>query len=159
MTVFQHKLTSTATITATREQVWAALTDPDLVARITPQVRSIAADGEHWTWQMSGFEAVGVKLAPCFRVRMSYVEPERISWVGDPAPGSRERVSTDGLYTLGDAADGNTDLYIELTVKADLPLPGLSRPAVTTTMSRTMAVMGDRFSKNLLDHLGAKTVA
>lgn len=158
MTVFRHKLTSTATITASREQVWAALTDPDLVARITPQVSGITADGDHWTWQMSGFEAVGVKLAPCFRVKMSYHEPERISWVGDPAPGSKDRVTTDGLYTLGEAAGGNTDLYIELVVKADLPLPGLSKAAVTTAMGRTMAVMGDRFSKNLLDHLGATTV-
>ena len=43
---------------------------------------------------------------------------------------------------------------MEITV--DLPFPGLVRPAVTTAMKGVVAVMGQRFSHNLLQHLGAR---
>ena len=44
---------------------------------------------------------------------------------------------------------------MEITV--DLPFPGLLRPAVTTAMKGVVALMGQRFSHNLLAHLGATT--
>jgi hypothetical protein len=40
----------------------------------------------------------------------------------------------------------------------DLPLPKLSSKAVTATMKGVVAKMGDRFSANLLERLGAEEV-
>ena len=55
--------------------------------------------------------------------------------------------------------DAGTRLTTSLEITLDLPLPKVSRPAVRATMSTVIDQMGDRFSRNLLDHLGAEEVA
>ena len=44
-----------------------------------------------------------------------------------------------------------------MAISVELPFPGLTRPAVTTAMKGVVALMGQRFSHNLLEHLGART--
>ena len=47
-----------------------------------------------------------------------------------------------------------TALKISLTLEVELPLPRRAAPAVRRVMQATMTRMGDRFSTNLLRHLG-----
>ena len=54
MTRFSAKTEATAVVKATRQEVWDLLVDPDAIAEMTPFVRQITADGEHWRWKMSG---------------------------------------------------------------------------------------------------------
>jgi len=54
---------------------------------------------------------------------------------------------------------GGTHLKISLTLHVDLPLPRMAEPTVVGAMSATMARMGERFSTNLLRHLGVSEVS
>ena len=46
-------------------------------------------------------------------------------------------------------------LATDLTITLDLPLPGSPGAAVRATMRKVIDTMGDRFTPNLLGHLGA----
>ncbi len=153
MNLFTARTEARAVVHAGREQIWAALTDPALVARMTPFVRSIEADGEHWRWEMTSLQVLGVGVASAFTERMTFTDLERIEFRHDPPPGRQERTGVHGWYDLSDG-DGGTRLATSLEVAVELPLPRVSSPAVTTTMKGVMATMGQRFSHNLLDHLG-----
>ena len=48
-----------------------------------------------------------------------------------------------------------THLETSMAITVDLPFPGVLRPAVVTAMKGVIAVMGQRFSHNLLSHLRA----
>ncbi len=142
-----------AVVAADRQAIWDVLVDPLLIARMTPFVKQIDADGHAWSWQMSGLEVLGVGLAPAFTEKMTFTDLEHIDFAHDPPSGRVERTGVNGWYDLSEA-DGGTLLRTSLEVVVELPLPRLSSPAVTTAMKGVMATMGDRFSKNLLDHLG-----
>ena len=158
MSRFSADTRAEAVITATRAQVWDALSDPGLVAELTPYVRSIRADGDHWVWRMAGLNVLGVEVAPSFTERMSLDEPRRIEFRHDPPAGATERSGVEGWYSL-EEADAGTRLVTSMEITLDLPLPKASRPAVKAVMNRVIAQMGDRFSKNLLVHLGAEETA
>ncbi len=158
MTRFSAETTAVAVITASRAEIWAVLTDPDQVARMTPFVRRITADGDHWLWELSGLKVAGIGLAPAFTELVTYDEPRRIEFHHDPPSGAPERAGVDGWYSLEEAAEG-TRLETSLAITLDLPLPRMSGPAVRSAMQGVVAQMGDRFSANLLDHLGAEQVA
>jgi hypothetical protein len=79
----------------------------------------------------------------------------RIEFTHDPPAGQSERAAVNGYYALSDAP-GGTHLETSLEVCTDLPLPKLSSGPVRSTMKGVMASMGDRFSKNLLEHFGVK---
>ena len=142
-----------------RERVWAALTDPSLVAAFTPFICTITVQGEdHWIWHLSGLQVLGKGFSATFTERMTLEDGKRIEFTHDPPRGAKERAGVHGWYALSDV-DGRADavrLETSLDICVDLPLPKLSGPAVRTAMKGVMATMGDRFSKNLLDHLGAK---
>ena len=57
------------------------------------------------------------------------------------------------MYDLTPHEDA-TDLHIDLTLSVDLPLPGLTRPAVETIMLTSMRTTGRRFATNLYELLG-----
>lgn len=135
-----------------RQLIWDILVDPDLVARFTPFVKRIVGDGEHWRWSMSGLEVLGVGFTPVFTERMTLTDLERIEFKHDPPQGEKERAGVNGWYALSEV-EGGTWLETSLDICASLPLPRISSPAVTAAMKGVMATMGDRFSKNLLDHL------
>jgi hypothetical protein len=155
---FSSTTTSTAIVPASRTAVWKVLTDPDLLPDLTPLLRTIEVVGDEnghplWQWQMSGIDVLGVKVAPCFTERMELTPEERIDYHHAPPAGADERASVEGWYTLTDHEEG-VELGISLTISMRLPLPRVSAPAVTRVMDGVMARTGDRFSANLLRHLG-----
>ena len=154
MAVFSAKTSAQADVAAERAAIWKALVDPDLVARLTPFVKEIRAEGDHWRWQLSGLDLLGRKLAPAFTERMVFEEQRRIEFHHEPPDGTPERAGVNGWYDLSEGPDGTTRLETSLEICLDAPLPKVSGPAVRAAMKGVMATMGDRFSKNLLDHLG-----
>ncbi len=157
MTRFSVSTASTATVDADRQRVWAALTDPDLVVRLTPYLSSIDADserGEHrWTWHLVRIPLLGSMVSPSFTEVMTYDEPSRIDFVHDPER-TDEKAGVDGRYVLKEAREG-TDLSIDLAITVELPFPKVARPAVHAAMRAVIATMGARFSHNLVRHLAA----
>ena len=145
---------STAVVAADRERIWAVLTDPVLLPRLTPLLRSIETDGDVWRWEMSRIPVLGVSISPCFTEQMKFDEPRRIDYHHAPPPGAKERTGAEGCYELTEVA-GGTRLAISLTIDADLPLARATGPAVRQVMRTVMKGMGDRFAANLLRHLGA----
>jgi len=155
MATFSSSTRSGATVTASVHEVWDALTDPTLVARMTPFLQAVRAEGEHWVWQMTKVPVLGKSFSFTFRERMDFDPKERIHFTHDPAPGSDESAGVLGWYALKEHPKG-TRLETSMEITVDLPFPGLLRPAVETAMKGVIAVMGQRFSHNLLQHLGAK---
>jgi carbon monoxide dehydrogenase subunit G len=157
MTRFSADTRAEAVVTASRAEIWAALTDPALVADLTPFVRRITAAGDHWRWELSGLKVLGVGIAPAFTELMTYDEPERIEFRHDPPDGESERAGVAGWYALTDV-DGGTRLVTSLEITLDLPLPRASSRAVKAAMGGVIDQMGERFSKSLLAHLNAEEV-
>ena len=153
MARFTATTESEAVVPADRMEIWDALTDPDLLPRLTPLLRKIDAEGDMWTWHMTRIAALGVSISPSFTESMSFDEGRRIVYTHTPPEGARERAGAEGWYQLNDV-DGGTELRISLGLEVDLPLPRSAAPAVRRVMGATMTRMGDRFSANLLRHLG-----
>jgi carbon monoxide dehydrogenase subunit G len=144
---------SEAVVAADRMQIWAALTDPVLLPRLTPLLRSIDADGDVWRWHLMRIAALGVSISPTFTELMQFDHGRRIDYTHTPPAGSTERAGADGSYRLEDVA-GGTHLAISLTLHVELPLTRLAGPAVDAVIKATMQRTGERFSRNLLSHLG-----
>lgn len=158
MTWFSASTTSVARVSASREEVWAVLTDPALLARLTPFLSHIErVDEGRWRWEMTSIPVVGMQVVPAFTERMGFTEPSRIDFVHEPPAGAKERAAASGHYDLTEI-DGGTLLAIELSVLVDLPVTRLAGPAVTMTMKGVLTTMGNRFSANLLQHLGATAI-
>lgn len=153
MTEFTVRNQSAATVAAGRGDVWRALTDPDLLPRLTPYLEHIDADGDRWTWHLVRIPVLGAVVAPTFTEVMRFDEPSRIRFEHDPARDD-ERAGVAGDYRLTEKRDG-THLAIDLGISVDLPFPGLAGPAVRTAMKGVVAGMGHRFSANLVRHLEA----
>ena len=144
---------SSAVLRSPRSEVWAALTDADLIAKITPYVTSITVDGDRWVWRLATIPVLGISVAPAFTEVMELHPEERIEFTHDPAR-SDEMTAVEGTYVLADHAGGGTDVSIDLQIACTLPLPGLARPAVERVMAGVVKHMGTVFSRNLLKHLG-----
>ena len=157
MTSFSASTHAEAVVLAPPQAIWDVLVDPDLMARFTPFLESITADGDHWRWQLSGLNVLGAKLAPAFTERMVFSEPDRIEFRHDPPAGTTEQAGVAGWYALSPTRHDNgvaTELATQLEITLDLPLPKASGPAVRAAMRKVIDRMGDRFSENLLEHLG-----
>src|SRR5687768_4034165 len=72
MNTFSAQTESDAVVPAPRSDIWAALTDPDLLPKLTPFLERIEADGDLWRWELSRIPILGVALAPCFTERMTF---------------------------------------------------------------------------------------
>jgi carbon monoxide dehydrogenase subunit G len=154
VSTFSSSTTAEAVVPVERERVWAALTDPALVARFTPFISSITVEGDdHWIWHLSGLQVLGKGFAATFTERMTLEEGKRIEFTHDPPPGAKERAGVHGWYALADHPEGVL-LETSMEICVDLPLPKVSGGAIRTTMRGVINQMGDRFSKNLLAHLG-----
>ena len=155
MTRFSVSTASTATVDADQQRVWAALTDPDLVVRLTPYLSRIDANHdqgqERWTWHLARIPLLGSMVSPSFTEVMSFDEPSQIDFVHDPER-TDEKAGVDGRYVLKEARQG-TDVSIELSIAVELPFPKLARAAVHAAMRAVIATMGSRFSHNLVRHL------
>ncbi|MBZ5735497.1 SRPBCC family protein [Nocardioides sp. TRM66260-LWL] len=160
MTAFTASREAHAVVDAPREAIWAVLTDPPRLASLVPFLRTIeAVDEHHWRWEMSGLKVAGLDIAPTFTERMELTPPERLEFHHEPPAGVTERAGVTGWYeltALEPAADGTerTALATGLDITVELPLPGLARRTVETTMRGVIAQMGDRFAANLLRELG-----
>lgn len=155
MTRFTATTSAEAVVAAPRQQIWDVLVDPDAIARLTPFLKKVVVDGEHWRWEMTGLDVLGVKVAPTFTERMVLDDLERIEFHHDPPAGSKERSGVEGWYDLSDT-EGGTHLATSLEITLDLPLPKVSSRAVTSAMKGVMGTMGDKFSANLLRELGVE---
>jgi carbon monoxide dehydrogenase subunit G len=157
MSRFTATVASAADITADREAVWKALTDPDLLARLTPLLQSIRADGDVWTWSMIRIAALGVAICPSFTEKMTFDEGKRIDYTHAPPKDATERAGAEGSYVLADVP-GGTHLEMKMTLRVELPLPKAATPAVQRVMRATIDRTGQRFWTNLLTHLGATEI-
>lgn len=155
MTRFEATNRSREVVRADRGEIWATLTDPELLTDLTPLLRRIDTDGDRWVWHMMGISALGVDIAPSFTETMDFTPHERIDFAHTPPDGQAERAGADGVYRLADA-DHGTHLAITITIHVELPLPRASRGAVERVMRQSMERTGDRFGRNLLDHLGVQ---
>ena len=153
MTCFEATNRSREVVRADRSDIWAALTDPQLLTDLTPLLRHIDTHGDQWVWHMMGISALGVEVAPSFTETMEFTPEQRIDFAHTPPPGQVERAGADGVYLL-EEAEGGTMLDITITIHVDLPLPRMSRGAVERVMQQSMERTGDRFGRNLLEHLG-----
>jgi uncharacterized protein YndB with AHSA1/START domain len=153
MATFRARNRSSAVLGSARGEVWAVLTDADLIARMTPYVTGIDVDGDRWTWRMTTLPVLGTSVAPRFTEIMKLEPEDRIVFTHDPAHAD-EMTAVEGTYVLADHADGGTEVGIDLQIACTLPLPGLARPAVERVMAGVVKHMGAVFSKNLLAHLG-----
>jgi carbon monoxide dehydrogenase subunit G len=154
VTCFEATVDSVADISAPRDDVWKALTDADLLPRLTPLLSKIDVDGDRWRWHMMKIAALGVSVIPVFTETMHFEDGKRIEYNHTPPDGKRERAGAEGVYELSDV-DGGTHLAISLTLRVDLPLPKASARAVQRVMRSTMNRTGEKFSQNLLGHLHA----
>jgi carbon monoxide dehydrogenase subunit G len=151
---FQATVESEADISAARSAVWAVLTDPVVLPRLTPLLSRIDVDGDRWRWHLMRIAALGVSVMPVFTETMRFVPEQRIEYRHTPPNGRRERAGAEGFYSLADV-DGGTRLAIALTLRVELPLPRAAGRAVERIMRTTMERTGERFATNLLRHLGA----
>lgn len=158
MNQFSATTESEAVVAAPRSEIWAVLTDPILLPKLTPLLKRIETNGDLWRWHMMEIAALGVSISPKFTERMVFQDQERIDYSHEAPAGVVERTWADGWYVLSDHPDG-TKLAISLTLTVELPLPKAAAPAVRKVMQRTMARTGDRFSANLLKHLNVTTPA
>ena len=133
--------------------MWRVLTDPAVLAALTPLVHSIEPEGEQWRWTLIGIDGLGIRAQPSFTEHMAFVDDREIVFTPAPPPDQTERAAVEGSYRL-DPATGGCTVSIDLTVRVDLPLPGLARRSVETIMTSTMRTTGQRFAANLYEHLG-----
>jgi carbon monoxide dehydrogenase subunit G len=142
---------STEVVRADQLDLWAALTDPDLLPVLTPYLHSIDVEGDRWRWNMARIPVLGISVAPSFTERMTFDEPRLIEFTHAPQSGP-EKAGVEGSYLLEEVDDG-TRLSIDIDICVDLPLPALSRGAVERAMRGVIGLMGRRFAANLLRHL------
>jgi carbon monoxide dehydrogenase subunit G len=154
---FATTTASESVVAADRGAIWAALTDPELLPRLTPLLTNIETAGDLWRWSMIRIAVLGVGITPTFTERMRFTEGRRIDYTHEPPPGVHEFAGAEGWYALDDVP-GGTHLAISLTLHVELPLPRLAAPTVVGLMNVTLQRTGERFVVNLLRHLGAEEV-
>ena len=154
MTTFSSRNVSEALVPVGIADIWTAVSDPEVLAELTPLVRRIDADGDTWIWHLSGISALGVSVRPTFTEHMTFDHERAIRFRHVPPDGRSERAGARGTYELEAVASDATQLAIDITLCVELPLPMVSRRAVTRVMSVTMKRTGDRFAENLYRHLG-----
>ena len=86
--------------------------------------------------------------------QMTFTPESRIEFVHEPL-GDGVKAGATGHYELEPRGDA-TRLGIELTVTAQLPVPGLARRAVEAAMQQVLTQMGNRFAQNMLRELDGR---
>ena len=154
MTRFSASNKSAATLKSSQKDVWAALTDPQLLPKLTPYLQRIDVDGDRWTWHVTKIPVLGKNIGSTFTEVMTFDEPTRIGFAHDKDK-TDEQTAVDGEYQLEEQPDG-TRVSIEIGVAVELPFPNAMRRPVERTIKTVMAGMGKVFARNLLRHLGER---
>lgn len=152
MTRFSARNVSDAVLRATPEEVWAILTDPELLVRFTPNLKRIDADGDVWTWHLTRIPVLSSAIEPSFTELMEFDRPQRITFKHDETR-TEEKAGVVGEYFL-EPVTGGTHVSIDLEIWVELPFPRVARPAVERVMSGVVAGMGFRFGQNVRRYLG-----
>jgi carbon monoxide dehydrogenase subunit G len=152
MATFSQGIISDDRIEVDQQRIHRILTDPTRLAQLTPLVKSIQDDGNRWTWQLVGINALGIQAAPSFTTLMD-IGPEKIAF--RPAPDVDERATATGHLTVTRDGDTHTTVAIELVATVELPVPKMAARGVQSVMFQTMKAGGARFADNLLTHLGS----
>lgn len=155
MATFSATTTSQAVVDAPRDDIWAALTDPTVLTRLTPLLRGIQTQGDRWHWQLIRLSVLGVTVDPSFTEEMHFTPSTRIDYSHKPPAGTKERAGAEGWYLL-EEVEGGTRLSISLRLDVELPLSRVVRPAVEAVMRGVITQTGDRFATNLERHLGLR---
>ena len=61
---FSATTVSEAVVAAPPEDIWAAITDPTVLPKLTPLLRYIEADGDLWRWDLSRINVLGIVVDP-----------------------------------------------------------------------------------------------
>jgi carbon monoxide dehydrogenase subunit G len=154
MTRFSASNSSAATLKSPRDQVWAALTDPKLLPKLTPYLHRIDAEGDRWTWHVTRIPVLGKSIGSTFTEVMTFEEPTRIGFAHDKEKPD-EQTEVHGEYRLAESGTG-TQVSIDIEVAVELPFPRAMRRPVERTIATVMAGMGKVFARNLLRHLGER---
>ena len=152
MTRFSARNVSDAVLRGTPEEVWAILTDPELLVRFTPNLKRIDADGDVWTWHLTRIPVLSSAIEPSFTELMEFDRPRRITFKHDETR-TEEKAGVVGEYFL-EPVTGGTHVSIDLEIWVELPFPRVARPAVERVMSGVVAGMGFRFGQNVRRYLG-----
>lgn len=151
MATFSRSRRDTADVAHDVDAVWELLSEPATVARLTPLVARIEADGDTWVWHLQGVPLAGKVVDLTMTEQMTFEPRTRIGFTHEPLT-SGIVAGAEGHYVLEPDGEG-TRLTIDLTVSARLPLPAVARPAVHTAMSQVLRHMGGRFASNMLREL------
>ena len=154
MTVFSARNISASTVPVASAEIWRLITDPETLAELTPLVRSIEASGSTWRWTLERIAALGLDVDATFTEQMTFTDGRQIVFSHRPPDGRDEIAGLEGVYDLTPAGPEVTDLRVDLTLTVDLPLPGLSRRAVSTVLRSMMRTTGRMFATNLYERLG-----
>jgi len=145
------KLQGSQTFDAPRDVVWAALLDPEVLARTLPGVTRLERTGG------DRFEAsMNIKVGPVQgkfdgHVELSELDPAkgyRMALHGQGAPGF---VDGHGAITLADAAGGGTALGYDLDVQVGGRLAGVGQRLLETTAKS--------LSRQAIESLGRQVAA
>ena len=112
MTRFTASNQSAATLKSSRKDIWDALTDPELLPKLTPYLHRIDVDGDRWTWNVTKVPVLGKSIGTTFTEVMTFEEPHRIGFAHDPEQHRREHRRRGGVPPrggrLGHAASPST---------------------------------------------------
>ena len=154
MTRFEHTVDSVVELSASRDQVWEALSDPAVLCKLAPLVHRIDPDGDMWHWQLARIAGLGSSITPSFTEKMTFDDGRRIAYTHQPPPGKHEWAGAEGAYELSDI-DGGTRVSISFTISSSWRCPGSRNRPYTASMKATMGRAAGQFATNLLRHLGA----
>ena len=156
MATFSTSNRSAATVTADVEAVWDVLTDPALVARLTPFLQRVRRGGRALGLAADEGARCSARASRSRSASGWTSTPHRIDFTHDPAPGADEAAGVVGWYALALVRMGRTSRR-RWRSPSTSPSPVSSGPPSITAMKGVVALMGQRFSHNLLSHLGATT--
>ena len=120
---FTARTEAKAVVAAERQAIWDALVDPGLLARMTPFVKSITADGDRWLWQMAASTSSASGSPRRSPSRWSSPSPTASTSATTRRPASSEqRRRRRVVRTLADARAAPS-WCTSLADHAELPLP------------------------------------
>jgi len=149
------KFSGAPEITATRQQVWTRLMDPQFVAASAPGVESVEAIDQRHYKVISAFGVGSIKLRFTLQVELAeVVEPERVKMrARGKAPGSN--VDVVASVHLEEAGTG----LIRLSWTAESDLSGTVASVGARLLEGTARKLTEQFWQDFARRVGAEAAA